>query len=423
MRECRVILDRTHRSASGTIGNVLEWYDFAVFGYMAPLMSGQFFPDSDKNSALLKTFGVFAVGYFARPLGGMLFGQIGDRRGRKRALQFSVATMAIPTSLIMVLPTYAQVGLLSPFLLIVLRLAQGISAGGEFIGSSTYLVEVAPPGRRTSSGSWTFLGVMLGMLCGSAIAGLVPHLLTQEQIDAWGWRTPFSGGLLIGVIGWRMRREMDETADFVEMQRAGETQRWPVLQALRETPLQVVQVVGISLLFGVGAYTFFIWMPTYLTRFVKPPVSNALLINSAAMALVLLLTPLAGRVGDRLGYRKVLAAGTLGTALAVYPLFRWIDGGSPASVVVSMTVFALLISTVQGTLAVAMAERFPPRLRYSGTAGGYNLMFALFGGTTPLVATWLITKTGDLTAPAWYVTFAALVSLMCTLSIQPKRMA
>lgn len=408
-------------SVSGAIGNVLEWYDFAVFGFMAPLMSSQFFPATDKYSALIKTFGVFAVGYLARPLGGMLFGQIGDRRGRKRALQLSVATMAIPTSLIMILPTYAQVGLLSPILLTVLRLAQGISAGGEFVGSTTYLVEVAPQRRRASSGSWTMFGAVLGLMLGSGVAALVHHLLTPEQIASWGWRMPFVGGLLVGLAGWRMRRGLDETADFVEMQRAGTTAARPVLEALREMPLQIAQVMGMSLVLGVGVYTLFVWMPTYLTTFVRPPVTSALVINTAAMAMLLLLTPLAGRLGDRVGYQTVLAAGSLGTAVVAYPLFRWIDSGSVFAVCVLMAIFALLTAAIEGTLAVAMAERFPPRLRYSGTAVGYNLMFALLGGTAPLVATWLIAHTEDLTAPAWYVALAGVISGAVVLSIRSQQ--
>lgn len=411
--------NRLKTSLTGAVGNVLEWYDFAVFGFLAPFMSGQFFPASDKDSALIQTFGVFAAGYLARPIGGVVFGQIGDRLGRKRALQLSVAMMAIPTSLITVLPTHAQVGLLAPLLLVTLRLAQGLSVGGEFIGSSTYLVEVASAGRRTSSGSWTMFGAVLGMLLGSAAATLAKHLMTEEQINSWGWRLPFLGGLVIGIVGWRMRRGLEEPAVFLQMQREGKTAKRPVIQALQETPGRVVQVAGISLTLGVGVYTLFVWMPTYLTTFVKPPVANALLINTIAMALMLVLMPLAGRLGDRIGYKAVLAGGSLGVALTAFVLFRWMDAGTVLAVWVSMGIFAVLMAGLQATLAAAMADLFPPRLRFSGTAIGYNLTLAIFGGTAPLVATWLITRTGDLTAPAWYLTIVALVSLIVTLTLQP----
>ena len=319
---------RWKTSFTGAIGNVLEWYDFAVFGFVAPLMSDQFFPASDKTSALVNTFGVFAAGYLARPIGGVLFGQIGDRLGRKRALQLSVALMAIPTSLITILPTHHQVGLLAPVLLVVLRLMQGLSVGGELIGSSTYLVEIGETNRRASSGSWSFFGAVLGILLGSAAASLVHHLLTDAQISAWGWRVPFLGGLLIGVVGWMMRRGLTETMAFVELQREGKIERQPVIQALKETPLQVVRAAGIVSAFGAAFYTLFVWMPTYLMNFVKPPIDDAFLINTLAIGLLLVLMPPAGRLADRIGYKAVIALSMLGLALAVYPLFRWIDGGS-----------------------------------------------------------------------------------------------
>ena len=281
--------------------------------------------------------------------------------------------MAIPTSLIAILPTHHQVGLLAPVLSIMLRLMQGLSVGGELIGSSTYLVETGEAGRRASSGSWSFFGAALGNLLGSAVASLVHHLLTDAQLSAWGWRVPFLGGLAIGVGGWLMRRGLEETPAFVELQRDGETERHPVVQALRETPLQVAQVVGIVSAFGAAFYTLFISMPTYLMNFVKRPIDDALLINTLAIALMLVLMLPAGRLADRIGYKLVIAVSILGLALTVDPLFRWIDAGSPAAAIAAMGAFAVLLSGPQAAVPVAMAELFPPRLRYSGTAIGYNL--------------------------------------------------
>jgi MHS family proline/betaine transporter-like MFS transporter len=291
--------------------------------------------------------------------------------------------------------------------------------GGELIGSSTYLVEVGEVNRRASSGSWSFFGAVLGNLLGSGVAALIHHLLSDAQIDAWGWRVPFLGGLAIGVVGWQMRSGLAETAEFIELQRSGKTERRPAIQSLTETPLRVLQVAGIVLFFGAAFYTLFIWMPTYLMNFVKPPINDALLLNTLAITLMLVLMLPAGRLADRIGYKAVIALSILGLALTIYPLFRWIDSGSRAAVILAMGVFAVLLSGSQAAVPVAMAELFPPRLRYSGTAIGYNLALALFGGTAPLVATWLIAKTGDLAAPAWYLTVLAIVSLLFVLTIRP----
>lgn len=410
---------RLRTSFTGSVGNLLEWYDFAVFGYFAPFISTQFFPADDPVAGLINTFGVFAAGYLMRPIGGVLFGQIGDRLGRARALQLSIFVMAVPTTLIAFLPTHAQVGLLAPLLLVVLRLAQGLSVGGEFIGSCCYLVEAAPAVRRGVFGSWSVFGTVGGMLLGSAVATLMHALLSPDQLQAWGWRLPFLGGVLVGVVGWRMRRGIQETPEFARVQAAGDIEARPGLQALREIPLRVLQVAGMVLLFGVAIYTLFIWMPTYLTHFVTPPVPHALLINTLCMVLLIAAMPVAGLLADRFGYKIVLAAATLVTGVLVYPLFVWIDSGTVIAASVALTIFALTNGCIQGAMPVAMADMFPARLRFSGMAIGYNLTLALVGGTAPLVATWLIKTTGQLTAPAWYLVVIAAITFVVTLTVEP----
>jgi MHS family proline/betaine transporter-like MFS transporter len=406
-------------SLAGSVGNLLEWYDFAVFGYFAPFISTQFFPADDPVAGLINTFGVFAAGYLMRPIGGVLFGQIGDRLGRARALRLSVFVMAVPTTLIAFLPTHAQVGVLAPALLVVLRLAQGLSVGGEFIGSCCYLVEAAPADRRGLFGSWSVFGTIGGMLLGSAVATLMHGLLSPEQMHTWGWRLPFLGGVLVGIVGWWMRRGVRETPEFVRLQGAGRIEARPGLQALREMPLRVLQVAGMVLLFGAAIYTLFVWMPTYLTHFVEPPVPHALLINTLCMVILIAGMPVAGLLADRFGYKSVLLAATFVTGVLVYPLFLWIDSGTVIATSVALTIFALTNAGIQGAMPVAMADMFPARLRFSAMAIGYNITLALVGGTAPLVATWLIKTTGQLAAPAWYLAVIAAVTFIVTLTVQP----
>ena len=410
----------TRNVIAGAVGNMLEWYDFAVFGFFSSAISTQIFPSDDPIDGLINTFGVFAIGYLARPLGGVLLGQLGDRVGRTRALQISIIAMAVPTALISVLPSHAAIGYWAAVLLVVLRLAQGFSVGGEFIGSICYLVEVAPPGKRALYGSYAVFSTVAGMLLGSAVAAILHLVMTNATINDWGWRLPFLGGVVLGAFGWNLRRRLVEAPEFQAILDREATLAHPVLQAMRRVPVQMVQVGVTVLLLAVGIYTLFIWMPTYLTTIITPPVESALLINTLAMALLIAVMPLAGMLADRYGYKRVLVLVMLATAIAAYPLFVWIDTRALVAIVVAQAIFAVANGFIQGPVPIAMASQFPIELRYSAMAVAYNIALAIFGGTAPLVATWLIKETGDLAAPAWYVAAIALVSAVATFTLKGR---
>ncbi len=396
----------------GSLGNVLEWYDFAVYGYFAPVIALQFFPEEDKLAGLIAAFGVFAIGYFARPIGGIVFGNIGDRFGRKRALQLSVMMMAVPTTLLGLLPTHDQIGVTAAFLLVLLRLLQGLSVGGEFIGSISFLTEIAPPGKRGFYGSWTTFSSIGGVMLGSAVAAIAHGLFSDSFLHTWGWRIPFLAGFGIGGFALWMRKGLHETPAFENLKKQEAIRDNPLVDAIKHHPFTILHVMALVLLLGAGFYTLFVWWPTYLTKIVSPAVPHALTANTISMAVMMILIPLAGLWADRMGIKKMLVMSLAAFAILTLQLFRLADYGVFAWALGAQLIFAVIMSMVQATIPAAMVNMFPARTRYSGIGIGYNLGLAIFGGTAPLVCTWLIKQTGNILTPAWYITALAIVSLI-----------
>ncbi len=407
-------------AVGGVVGNVLEWYDFAVFGYFAPVIGAQFFPAQNRLAALINTFGVFAAGYLMRPIGGAIFGYIGDRLGRKRALELSVALMALPTTLLGCLPTHAQIGITASLLLVLLRLVQGVSVGGELVGSISFVTEIAPSGRRGFLGSLSFSSATTGILLGSAAATIVHGLSSPAFLQTWGWRLPFLGGCVVGGLGFWMRRGMEETGDFERAKRAGAVERNPVLEALRTMPGRILHLAAVVLVVGGGFYMLFVWWPTYLTQIIEPPVPHALMVNTISMLVLIVLVPAAGWLSDLMGRRAVLVAALGGLLVATYPLFVWTDHGAFGPALRAQVLFAVLMSGAMGPIAAVAVEMFPTRTRFSGIAVGYNLTMAVIGGTAPLVSTWIIVRTGNIAAPAYYLMLLVLVCLGASLLL-PSR--
>lgn len=396
----------------GVVGNILEWYDFAVFGYFAPVIGAQFFPSEDKLASVISAFGVFAAGYMMRPLGGVIFGSIGDRMGRKKALQISVAMMALPTILLGLLPTHARIGVAASVLLVLLRLIQGASVGGELIGSISFITEIAPPGRRGLYGSWSAFSAIGGVMLGSLVATVLHSVLDDAAIQAWGWRVPFLAGFFVAGFGVWMRKGMIESPEFEKQKEAGDIGKSPVLEALRSMPGRILHVLFLIMVHGGGFYMLFVWWPTYLTKIIPHPVPHALTVNTLSMLLLMGLIPLMGLLSDLWGRRKILVFSMGSLVVFSYPLFLYTDHGSFAGALLCQFFFALFVSGIQGTVSATMVEMFPTRTRFSGIAIGYNVSLALFGGTAPLISTWLIHRSGhDITAPAYYLIALAFVSL------------
>jgi MHS family proline/betaine transporter-like MFS transporter len=414
-------VSRTRTVLAGAIGNVLEWYDFGLFGYFATVIAGEFFPREDQTASLLYTFGVFATGFLMRPLGGAFFGLIGDRLGRKRALEVSVVMMAVSTTLLGLLPGYATIGLAAPVLLTVLRMVQGLSVGGEYIGSITFLVEHAPPGRRAFYGSWSGFTVVLGTLLGSAVAAFATHALTESQLHAWGWRVAFVSGLLIGALGLWLRMGVAESPDFAALRQTSQLAANPIADALRQDSRAILTTIGLTGLSSVGFYLPFVWLPTWLSETISHPLppNQALASSTIALASLLVLIPPLALISDRIGRRPMYLAASAGYVILSYPLLLMMSRGTFGTAVGGGLVFAFFNSLFGCCMAATMVELFPTQTRYTGMAIAYNVAQAVLSGTAPLVAVGLVRFTGDDMAPAFYLTAAAVVAGLCSWSIKP----
>lgn len=405
---------------AGVIGNVMEWYDFALFGFFAPIIARHFFPPGDVLSSLLQTYGVFAMGFVMRPLGAVLFGYIGDRLGRSRALYLSVVMMGVPTFLLGLLPSYDRVGLWAPAMLVAIRLVQGLSVGGEFSSSVTYMVETAPPRRRGLAGSWANFGSLSGTLLGSATAAAAATLLPAAALHAWGWRLPFLLGIALAGFALYMRRNLPDTPLFTEHVE-GHSDDNPLREALTRDLRQSVLAILFASGYGVLFYIPLVYLPTYANTVSGIDLAAALRINTLATALMLPLIPLSGLVSDRWVRRKhLLAVAFAAMAIASYPVFHALLDGGTSMLVFGQVLFAVLVAVPVGTAPAMFAEMFPTEDRLTGYSLAFNIGLGLVGGTAPMIATWLISRTGTPLAPGIYLAVLSLVSVAALLLMQDR---
>jgi MFS transporter, MHS family, proline/betaine transporter len=397
---------------AGVAGNILEWYDFSAYGFFAGAIGRNFFPSKNPTTSLIEAFGVFGVGFLMRPVGALLFGYLGDKRGRELALMLSVMAMAVPTFLIGVLPGYQQIGVAASIALVVLRLVQGLSVGGEYTTSVVFMVERCRQHQRGLMGAYGSFGAYAGVMLGSGVGVLVTTILPREEVHAWGWRIPFLLGITIGIAGYFMRREISRAAPLHEIEPP------PLGRILHSQWRRILQVAGFKVLDAVGFYLVFVYATTYLVHVVGVPKPRALAINTISMGTALLLIPLFGMLSDRVGRKPVLLAGAIGTVLLAWPLFRMMQRQDTFMVMLSGQIgFAILISMFAGAGAAASAEAFQRHVRCSGVAISHNLCMAVLGGTAPLVATYLIERTQNDMSPPLYLIGAAIVSTLFVLSL------
>ena len=397
------------------IGTTIEWYDFFLYGTAAALVFNRlFFPTFDPLMGTLAAFGTYAVGFFARPVGGIVIGHYGDKIGRKSMLVLTLVVMGVATFLIGLLPTYEQIGPWAAVGLVLLRVAQGFGVGGEWGGAVLMAVEHAPPGRRGYYGSWPQIGVPAGLVISTAVFALFSRL-PEEQFLSWGWRIPFLLSALLVIVGLMIRVRILETPAFTKVKEESREARQPVIELLKTYPKQVLLAMGARFGENGAFYIYSVFVLTYATQHVKMPqqvVLNAMLIGAG---LELMAIPFFGAMSDRFGRRPVYLFGAIATALWAYPLFKLLDSGSPPLVGLALIVaFVFSHAAMYGPQAAFFSELFGTRVRYSGASLGAQLAAVLAGGTSPFIATLLLARYGT-NALSLYLIFMAAVSIVAVI--------
>ncbi len=401
---------------AGIIGNVLEWYDFAIYGFFAPILAQQFFPSENATTSLIASFGAFAAGFLMRPIGGAIFGIIGDRFGRKRAMNLSVLLMAFPTFLIGVMPTHQQIGVVAAVLIVVLRMLQGLSVGGEYTSSIVYLAESAPQNKKGLFSSASLVGATGGILLGSFLGSVISGILSEDQLQAWGWRIPFLLGILVAGVGYLLRKHMPETLEKQE-------KKTHPLKELKTNWKSVLHVSTLNLLVAVAFYAIFVFAVSWLVQYVQEPRTTALRLNTYSMIVLTIAVPFFAWLSDIFGRKRILLIGSIGLVVLAYPLIWMMHHQDSSLIFLGQAGLAIILACYAGPLPALLTEMFPAHIRVTAVSVGYNITYAIFGGTTPMVALWLIQKEHNDVAFVGYIIAAAAISAIAVLYIRQSQLS
>lgn len=401
--------------AAAGAGHFVEWFDFGLYGTLATAISMHFFKAGDSGAALLSAFAVFGAGFVMRPLGGLFFGSMGDRVGRKTTLALVVLITSGATAVMGILPTWHAVGIVAPLLLVIVRLVQGFAAGGESSGATTLLAEYAPPGRRGFYSSFVDVFGFLAFVVGAGLVLAFTALLGEDALNDWGWRAMFLIALPLGLIGLYLRQRLEDTPEFRAIKGRGETVHNPLRRSLRTSWKALLFCICFVVIKSVGHWILQTFMPSYL----QTDLGYSALVSYGVMVVgflfIILLVPVFGRLSDSIGRKPVMIAGCAGFIVFTYPTLMLMSAGNFAAAAVAMMILGLFMAAFDGAMSAAMAELFPTNIRYGSMAIAYNISVAIFGGVTPYFATFLISTTGSNFAPAFYVMAAALVTLIAVL--------
>lgn len=405
-------------AAASFIGNFVEWFDYASYGYLAVVISKVFFPQADPAVGLMSTFAVFAVSFILRPIGAVLWGNWGDRFGRRWALSWSILFMSGSTFLIGFLPGYSAIGIAAPVLLLVLRMVQGFSASGEYAGAATFLSEYAPPNKRGMYTSMVPASTAAGLLFGSLFVTVLAFATTDAAMESWGWRLPFLLAGPLGLIGRYIRVHLEDSPAYrrlTEGATATTVSRTPMREIFTNHRGTLMRAFGVTCLNAVAFYLILSYMPTYLSTELGLTETRSFLASTISLTVYIGSIFLMGHISDRVGRRRMLLTACVLFIVLTIPLFTLLDATSFAVIVLVEITFGVMLTMNDGTLATFLSELFPTPVRYTGFAVSFNTANAIFGGTAPFVATWLIAVTGSVMAPAWYLVVVSVLALTAML--------
>jgi MHS family proline/betaine transporter-like MFS transporter len=404
-----------------SVGQIFEIYDFVIYAYFASAIGKAFFPSGDPATELLSSLLTYGVGFLARPLGAVVIGYFGDRYGRRRALVVTVGLMAVATGLTGLAPSYATAGLVGPIMLVICRLLQGFSTGGEWGGAAAFLVEYAPPGRRGLIGSYQQAATAIGAIAASLSAAILSSALTPADFGSWGWRTPFLIGMLLGPVGYYLRTRVSETPAFERTSAAREIKRMPLGEALSSHGDLVLAAFGLSIIGCVVNYVFIVFMPSYAFQTLKIDPSMALYSATFANVIYLVMTPVVGGLSDRHGRKIMMFACSALSIVLAYPMFSLLTHiPNIWGLVLVQGIGACILTLYTGVICSILSEMFPTNVRYTALSTSYGFAVAIFGGFAPWISQYLIKVTGDPVSPAYYVMAAGFVSFIAVLYVKER---
>lgn len=406
-----------------SVGAIMEWYDFMIFAYLAPVLSRVFFPDSSPSTALLSTLAIYAVGFLMGPIGSLFFGSMGDRLGRKWILTVTVGLMIIPMAITSVLPSYAAVGLIAPLLLVGCRLIQGFAVGGQYGGTMVVMIESAPTGQRGRVGSYATMTSGLGVLLAALVATVLTFSTTDQQMESWGWRCAYIFGTVMAIAVYIMRRQMKETESFDAMKESGEISEKPLRGLFRFERRALVVSIVLASYANIVYYMTASYIPTQLTEDDGQTATAALLATTMSAIVFAVTAPFWGRLSDKIGRVKPVVASCIVLIVLAIPAFLLLGAGSTVLVYVAILLLLLPQMAVWGSYGAMAPELFTAKYRNSGTSISYNVGNSIFGGSIPFISTAMIALTGWAWSPALILVISSLIMLPIALRCQETAQA